>query len=89
MIPTRFVLANRRWKVKFVTQDSLDGSVGKCDPEKCVIYLADDIEGEYLAHTFEHELTHALWFTHGITDHDEVAVDGISALRRQYELTRR
>ena len=66
---------------------------GSTHADKCVIYMNKDLRNpgneDLLEHTWEHELTHALMFAHGETDHDEVFVDGIAGLRCQYNQTRR
>jgi hypothetical protein len=100
-IPKSFTLANRKWKVRFVPVEDIqarvnlrDGEVvdGCCDPRYAVILLsAELLKGpeEYLYHTFEHEVHHALFFALGLEDHDERIVEGLAGLRRQFEITRR
>jgi predicted metal-dependent hydrolase len=90
MVPKTFLLANRKWRVLF---DKLDDS-GDCDSDGAIIRINRSLitaDPELLAHTFEHELHHALFAMHGIhpDQHDERLIDGLSALRRQFELTRR
>lgn len=95
-IPKSFTLANRKWTVKFTKIEASPGYMqtwGRSMSDRCLIELNEDLlakgNEELLAHTWEHELLHALFSTHGVLDHDERLIDGVSALRRQYELTKR
>jgi predicted SprT family Zn-dependent metalloprotease len=89
MVPKTFRLANRKWRVLFKKiKDN-----GRCFPDRAEIHLNRALKKtpELLAHTLEHELNHALFSTHGIhvDHHDERLIDGLAALRRQFEQTRR
>jgi len=98
MIPRSFKLAGRRWQVRRVTRKGMNrltrklGATladGLCDPNKARIYLPLDLKGELLEIGFEHELEHAIRFTRGETDHDEIAVDGVAHLRHQFHKSSR
>ena len=95
-IPKSFKLANRTWRVRYVEgMTRHDGAPvwGHADGDTATITLNSDMcapgREELLAHTWEHELLHALMMAHGCVDHDERFVEGVAALRRQYELTKR
>lgn len=98
-LPTSFVLVNRKWKVKFVSERQLMQITGEnkkiwgcCSELDATIYLNDELrqhDPELLYHTFEHELIHAQLMAHGIVDHDECFVDGMAGIRRQYLKTMR
>ena len=101
MIPRRFVLANRGYKVfiaggeKFnAARDRLGGegpSLGMTCSDHAEIWLHSELHKTraHLEHTFFHELMHALLYARGIQDHDEEIVDGMAALLHQFMLTRR
>lgn len=97
MIPRSFKLANRTWRVRYETDlrggPDKEACWGTSNAVEAVIRLDKSLlepgMEEYLLSTWEHELLHALLSAHGIRDHDEVFVDGIAALRRQYEQTKR
>ena len=98
MIPETFKLAGRKWRVRLVTRKylrrltkkwGLPGADGLCDPNKARVYLPCDLKGDLLEISFEHELEHAIRFTRGETDHDEVSVDGVAQLRHQFNKSRR
>lgn len=98
MIPSTFQLAGRRWKVKRISRKAMDKmtleadlpqAVGVCSPTRATIWLVNDIEGDILDISFEHELEHAIRFTQGKDDHDEADVDGVAHLRHQFNKTAR
>lgn len=95
-IPKSFKLANRTWRVSMVKNlVSPEGEAlwGLCQYAQARISLDEDLarkgNEELLAHTFEHELHHAMLLAHGWRDHEERLVEGMAGLRRQYELTKR
>lgn len=95
-IPQSFMLANRRWKVRYRKIEPREGYFaphGRTYFDKATIELNEDLlargQEELLAHTWEHELLHALFSAHGVLRHDERLIDGVAGLRRQYELTKR
>jgi hypothetical protein len=96
-IPKSFKLANRTWRVEFVTNLTSGPDDTPCwgtsNHLEAIIRLDKELLtpalGEYLLSTWEHELLHAMLSAHGVRDHDERFVDGMALLRRQYELTKR
>jgi hypothetical protein len=99
IVARRFSLANRDWRVLWVSSAEIEEkaggaeALGLCDADAAIIYLNTDLlqmDLEVVLHTFEHELTHAILAAHGINpgEHDERFVEGFSALRRQFERTR-
>lgn len=100
LIPDTFVLSNREWRVKWVTDRTMrkknDGvkTWGVTFQDAARIYLNKDLldedKEELMWHTWEHELSHALLFSYGVLaeNHDEAAIDGIAGLRCQYYQTR-
>lgn len=100
IIPETFVLANREWRVKWITDRTMrkknDGikTWGVTFQDRAIIYMNKQLlteeNEELMWHTWEHELSHALLFAYGVvgTDHNEREIDGIAALRCQYYQTR-
>lgn len=99
LIPERFSLMNRTWRVLIVDQarmeqEALDGGHdydvrGLCDPYDAIIYLNRDLHTchEDLVHTFWHEVGHALLFAQGHFSrrmHDEKKVDKFGGIMAQF-----
>lgn len=84
-IPTEFQLGGFTWKVKTVKR--LKDKYGDCSLGKQVIRLRDGMPAQLMEQTFVHELVHAIKYTMGESDHDEVHTDAFAALLHQYMKT--
>jgi hypothetical protein len=80
-IPKTFTLAGIKWTVEETSHIS---DMGHCDSESAVIRLRQDLSPQMKAATFCHELQHAIRFTLGRSDHDEVEVDQQGNLLHQF-----
>ncbi len=88
-IPREFVLAGRTWKVKRVGKRKWYGSTFS---HSCEIHLSSCCDTpELLAHTFLHEVLHAVATAMGWTkfNEDEDKVDAMASLILQALTTRR
>ena len=81
MMPRSFDLVGGKWSVKTV-KDMTD--LGRCDPAVFSIYIKEGLHPMYAEQTFYHELVHAILFSMGRNDHDEVFVDAFGALLHQF-----
>lgn len=91
-IPNKFQLLGRTWTVKSVPIVDGDPNVlGITDSDVCEIQLREDLGGEVLAHTFYHELTHAICFSLGWEElnEDEGKVDALGNALFQYLKTKK
>jgi len=99
VIPKTFILANRKWTVSWLDEGEWfdknysDEEVAVTEEIRADMFLRKaslaDVPAEYLEHTFEHELHHAIWFAHG-WDHSEQQehiIDGLAGLRCQFKQT--
>jgi hypothetical protein len=80
IIPARFKLASRTWKVK---RGARMKALGDCDAQRCVIRLSrHNKSGEEELHTFMHELVHAVYFTLGWkrANDNEQRVDALASV---------
>lgn len=84
-VPTSFYLVGCEWKVKFV--DDLS-EYGKCDCATQMIYIRSGMNKAYTEQTFFHELVHAIMFSMGHSQHDEVFIDAFGQLLHQYDKTK-
>jgi hypothetical protein len=80
-IPRAFLLAGIRWTVEESTHIS---DMGHCDSETATIRLRKDLSPQVKASTFCHELQHAIRYTLGKDEHDEVEVDAQGNLLHQF-----
>jgi Zn-dependent peptidase ImmA (M78 family) len=98
MIPKKFTVGPKTYKVKVVEQETIDGNsvYGSIDTREGLIQIATHLESlevpekeQYL--TFNHELIHAVLHAMGETElyNNERFVEGFSQLLSQYELTRK
>ncbi len=81
VIPNKFTLAGADWKVVYV--DTLN-EMGHCNPETHTVALRGGMSKQATEQTFCHELIHALLFTAGHTNHDEIFVDALGSLMHQW-----
>ena len=103
MIPTRFRLLNRSWKVKLVTskqiaaaqelsEDKGKAYLGICDLTNHRILLNKDEHDSAweLEQTFWHEVAHCMFIAEGLQpyEHDEKAVERMGSFLHQLEETR-
>jgi hypothetical protein len=86
MIPKTFQLVGCKWTVKIV-KDMTD--LGRCDPATFTVYIKEGLNPSYAEQTFFHELTHAIMFSMGHNDHDEVFVDAFGALLHQFNRSKK
>lgn len=80
-IPKSFTLAGIKWTVEETTAIS---EMGHCDPNNARIRLRKDLSPQVKGATFCHELQHAIRFTLGKYDHDEVEADAQGNLLFQF-----
>ena len=95
-IPSEFTLAGMNFKVEEV--DSLENEdkvpiYGQFDTNKCIIYLAKNIEEESVTmqnkiNTFYHELAHILQYFYD-TNLDESFAQSVGNLLMQYNQTKK
>lgn len=71
-IPRSFTLGGTRWRVE---ESAALNEMGHCDPNTATIRLRKDLTKQVKAATFCHELQHAIRFTLGVYEHNEVEVD--------------
>lgn len=80
-IPRTFTLAGIRWTVE---ESSVISEMGHCAAETATIRLRKDLSPQVKAATFCHELQHAIRYTLGKDEHDEVEVDAQGNLLHQF-----
>ena len=84
-LPTSFTLAGFEWTV--VLRADLS-EYGRCDPTTQVIYIREGMNKQLTEQTFFHELVHAIMFSMGQTNHDEVFTDAFGTFLHQYDKTK-
>ena len=84
-VPSSFYLVGCQWNVKYIEELS---EYGKCDCATQMIYLKAGMNKNFTEQTFFHELVHAIMFSMGHTQQDEVFVDAFGQLLHQYERTK-
>ena len=80
-IPKSFTLAGIRWTVE---ETSIIEKMGHCSAETATIRLRKGLPEQVKAATFCHELQHAIRYTLGKDEHDEVEVDAQGNLLHQF-----
>jgi hypothetical protein len=80
-IPKKFTLAGIKWTVE---ETNTIAEMGHCDPNTARIRLRKDLTPQMKAATFCHELQHAIRFTTGNYEHNEVEVDAQGNLLYQF-----
>jgi hypothetical protein len=80
-IPKSFTLAGIKWTVEETPHIA---EMGHCDPNTATIRLKKDLSAQVKGSTFCHELQHAIRFTLGKYEHDEVEVDAQGNLLHQF-----
>lgn len=80
-IPKSFTLAGIRWTVE---ETAAISEMGHCSAETSTIRLRKDLSTQVKAATFCHELQHAIRYTLGKDEHDEVEVDAQGNLLHQF-----
>ena len=83
-VPSSFYLVGCQWTVKYI-EDLSD--YGTCDSSIQTIRLRADMNKNFTEQTFCHELVHAIMFSMGHANHDEIFVDAFGALLHQYGRT--
>lgn len=93
VIPKKFKIVNRTYKVKPMSKEVVEGSklLGDTCFKDALIRLDMDQPEECLEHTFLHELVHALLqvSTRPKLTHDEKLVDSIAGALHQYLQTKK
>ena len=84
-VVSSFSLAGFDWKTVFIPELS---EYGKCDVMTQTIYIRDGMNEQTTKQTFYQELVHAIMFSMGHTQHDEVFIDAFGQLLNQYERTK-
>jgi len=84
-LPGSFYLAGFEWTVAFRADMS---EYGRCDPTTQIIYIREGMNRQLTEQTFYHELVHAIMFSMGQTNHDEVFTDAFGTFLHQYEKTK-
>ena len=85
-IPSIFSLAGSEWTVKIVPEMT---DLGRCDPATFTIYIKEGLHKTYAEQTFYHELVHAIMFTMGHNEHDEVFVDCFGVFLHQFNRSKK
>lgn len=85
-IPKTFSLVGSEWNVQMVPNMT---DLGRCDPAIFTIYIKEGLHKTYAEQTFFHELVHAIMFSMGHNDHDEVFVDAFGALLHQFDRSKK
>ena len=80
-IPRSFMFAGIRWTVE---ETDAIAEMGHCSSEASVIRLRKGLSDQVKAATFCHELQHAIRYTLGKDEHDEVEVDSQGNLLHQF-----
>lgn len=80
-IPKTFILAGIRWTVEECDAIS---EMGHCNCETATIRIRKGLVEQVKAATFCHELQHAIRYTLGKDEHDEVEVDAQGNLLHQF-----
>jgi hypothetical protein len=80
-IPRSFNLAGIRWTVE--ESDAIT-EMGHCNSETAIIRIRTGLSDQVKASTFCHELQHAIRFTLGHDEHNEVEVDQQGNLLHQF-----
>lgn len=84
-IPTQFQLGGFTWTVKRVKR--LKDKYGDCSLDKQTMRILDTVSPQLKEQTFCHELVHAIKFSMGEQDHDEVHTDAFATLLHQFLTT--
>lgn len=84
-VPTSFYLVGCEWTVKYIEELS---EYGKCVCDTQTIYIRAGMNKVFTEQTFCHELVHAIMFSMGHTQHDEIFIDAFGQLLHQYERTK-
>lgn len=80
-IPKTFTLAGIVWTVE---ESSAISEMGHCNAEEAIIRLRKGLTAQVKAATFCHELQHAIRYTLGSDEHNEVEVDQQGNLLHQF-----
>ena len=81
-VVTSFSLAGFDWKTVFIPELS---EFGKCDVMTQTIYIREGMNEQSTKQTFYHELVHAIMFSMGHTQHDEIFTDSFGGMLLQFE----
>jgi len=80
-IPKHFNLAGIRWSVE---ETDAISEMGHCAAETATIRLRKGLSNQVKAATFCHELQHAIRYTLGLDEHNEIEVDAQGNLLHQF-----
>ena len=81
------MLADNRWTVHYQSKKTLKGDYGQCDELTNEIWIYIRLGSAKRLQTFIHEVGHAILYTMGYLDHDEVKVEAVSQLVHQLIIT--
>jgi len=84
VVVTSFSLAGFDWQVQFIKDLS---EFGKCDVNNQTISIREGMNEQTTKQTFYHELVHAIMFSMGHTQHDEIFTDAFGGMLLQFEKT--
>ena len=83
-----FTINNQEWKIEFTNpfnevflQKDGNYTIGMCDNNEKIIYLAEDLTGRLLKKVLCHEIVHAAMFSYNISltyDQEELLADIIA-----------
>jgi hypothetical protein len=80
-IPKTFELAGSTWTVELVPNFTM---LGQCSRDDRLIFLRENMLPEHQEQAFFHELTHAIKYMQGETEHNEQQVDGFATYLHQF-----
>jgi len=81
-IPSSLTLGAVTWKVIEIKYSP--DNQGHTDPRTATILIEKNDNKRVMEQTFVHELTHAIQFSAGKTDHDEKSICGEATFWHQY-----
>ena len=84
VVVSAFSLAGFDWQVVFIKDLS---EFGKCDVNNQTISIREGMNEQTTKQTFYHELVHAIMFSMGHTQHDEIFTDAFGGMLLQFEKT--
>lgn len=67
-LPTKVKVGPFEYEIRWLDlkRQNRDEIYGKCNSDKCVIWLPDGRKRQRVGETFFHEVTHAIWYVYGL-----------------------